>query len=76
MQRIYSVDKNKVCNFHGLQQQHKQLETIEMAYSGPIIYDKGCVSIPTWTHSQNSPAVAAAAAEVLTLQTSSNGTSL
>ena len=40
MQRIYSVDENKVGNFPGLQQQHKQLDTIEMAYSGPIIYDK------------------------------------
>ena len=40
MQRINSVDENKGSNFHGLQQQHKQLETIEMAYSRPDIYDK------------------------------------
>ena len=37
---IYSVDENKGSNFHGLQQQHKMLETREIGYSGTDIYDK------------------------------------
>ena len=45
MQRIYSVDENKGSNFHGLQEQHKQLETIEMAILGLIFMIKNmCIN--------------------------------